>query len=137
MQGISPPATDTPSSVELHALAQLSPVSGAESVVFIVLTFSVLGGVLFSSSLHPLLGGLGAFLAIVSVSCIAERVMRPLVLCALGRHVYKTLVNIGGQLTANEVARICGEGGAPTPEQVEALLGRSEQGQALGSGWRV
>ena len=65
MQGISPPATDIPSSAEFHALAQLSPVSGAESVAFIVLTFSVMGGILFSSSLHPLLGGVGALLAIV------------------------------------------------------------------------
>jgi len=137
MQGISPPATDIPSSAEFHALAQLSPVSGAESVAFIVLTFSVMGGILFSSSLHPLLGGVGALLAIVSGSCVAERVTRPLVLCALGRHVYKTLVNIGGQRTANEVARICGEDGAPTPEQVEALLGRAPQGQTPGSGGRV
>lgn len=127
MQGITPPTLDTPSSAEYHALAQLSPVSGAESVAFIVLSFSVLGGVLFSSPLHPVLGGVGALLAIVSASCVAERVIRPLVLCALGRHVYKTLVNIGGQRTAFEVARICGEGGAPTPEQVEAMIRRPQQ----------
>lgn len=136
MKGISPSTPNAPSTAELHSLAKLSPVGGAESVTFIVLLLSIVGGLLFATPLHPLLGGIGTSLAIVSVSCVAERLARPLVLCALGRHVYKTLLNIGGQRTADEVARICGQGGAPTREQLKSLMNRAPQDQVPGSGGR-
>lgn len=137
MQGISPPHTDVPSNSELHVLAQLSPVGGVESIAFVVASISIVGGALFASSLHPLLGGIGSSLAIISVACVAERVLRPLVLCELGRHVFKTLVNISGQCTATEVARLCGERGVPSPEQLRVLMIRAQGAHVPGAGERI
>lgn len=137
MHGINPTKQASPSTAEFHALAQLSPVGGAGSVAFVVLTLSVLGGVLFAAPLYPQLGVIGASLAIISASCVVERMFRIWVLCAIGMHVYKTLVNVAGQKVADEVALLCGKGRAPTHDELEAMMGRLTHGHVPGSGRRT
>lgn len=137
MQDISPPKKPAPSTTEFHALAQLSPVSGSASVVLIITTLSAVGGLLFATPLYPLVGGIGTFLAIVGGACVVERLIRPLVLCAFGLYVYKTLINVWGTQTADEIARICGKGRAPTSEQLSALMCRLPHRQVPGSGGSV
>lgn len=137
MQDINPPKITTPSTTEFQALAQLSPVGGSASVVLIVTTLSAVGGLLFATPLYPLVGVIGTFLAIVGGACVAERLIRPLVLCAVGFYVFKTLVNVWGTQTADEIARLCGKGRAPTAEQLAALMGRLPHRQVPGSGGRV
>lgn len=137
MQHSNPSKQVTSATPEFHTLAQLSPVGGAESVALTVLVLSSVGGILFGSTLHPLLGGVGAFLAVVAASCVTERVIRPVILSALGRHVYQTLVNVAGQNTADEVARICVAGQIPSHDQLESLLNRNARSQELDSRGRV
>lgn len=135
MHSTNKPRSDQLSTPELLALAQLSPVGGVESIAFTILALGCAGWLFFASSLQPSLGGLGAFLAILSAVCMVERVCRPLVLCALGRHVYQTLVNIAGKSTADDVARFCVAGQAPSRAELESLLKRSDRlaGRELGS----
>lgn len=137
MQGINSSSTNLPPASELHALSRLSPVRGVESIVFVVFSFSLIGGAIFASQLHPLLGGVGASLAILSLSCVAERMVRPLALWALGRHVYMTLTNLAGQHTAGDIARIYGSGGRLTSEALRALICHDQKGLGSNVGARV
>lgn len=134
MHGINLTKQTTPSTLEFHALAQLSPFGGVGSVAFVVLTLSVLGGVFFAAPLYPQLGVIGASLAVISASCVVERMFRIWVLCAIGMHVYKTLVNIAGKKVAGEVALLCGKGKTPTPDELEAMMGRLTHAHAPGLG---
>lgn len=125
---------DQCSTAEFLALAQLSPFGGLESVALTTFALSCAGWFFFASSLQSSLGGVGAFLVIASAACMMERISRPLVLCALGQHVYTTLVNIAGKSTADDVASVCVAGHAPSREQLESLLESSRHLAGCDSG---
>ncbi|MPQ71502.1 hypothetical protein [Pseudomonas sp. MWU12-2323] len=124
-QGRTPTPSDYPSQPELSRLAGLSPIGSVESIA---LTFLVLCGTItlcFSQQLFPALGTLGAFVLIVGLSLIFERLIRPLVMWGLGSHVYRSLTKLGGKAMADEVARIYGAGSTITTAQLNRLIERS------------
>lgn len=136
MHGNRQASRDQIATPHLIALSHPSPAGGVAPVAFTILNLSSAGWNVFSSSLQPLPGEVGALLATVSVSCAADRISRPLVLCALGRHVYPTLQSIFGTTKAAETASDCLHGQAPSREHLGALLSRSGrfEGQHRGEG---
>lgn len=121
----------------LTPLASLSHYGGVESTVFTVLAFCLVGGACFTNTLLPIIGSLGTLLAIVGISFVAERLIRPLVLWALGRNVYLSLVKIGGKATADEVASIYAAGLTLSRKQLEQLINKNAKPAAQESGGQI
>ena len=113
------------SPLSLTALANLSPHSGALSVVSMTICCFVILTLLLVPHLLPNLGSFGSFLIAGSISLAVERISRPLVLWALGRNVYNNLIKLGGKSTADEVAVLYAAGGAINSKQLNALVERN------------
>ncbi len=113
---------------ELHgniaysALACLSPMGGAVSSTAVIGTVCAASYYFFAGDLQPLFGAIGAIFIPLAGSVILERIIRPLVLWALGRHVYLSILTVGGKPAADAVARVYANGGVLSHHQFDALM---------------
>lgn len=121
-QGRTPPPSDSPSQPQFSCLAGLSPIGGFESIALTILALCSTITLCFSQQLFPTLGTFGAVVLIVGLSLIFERLIRPLVMWGIGRYVYRSLTQLGGKATADEVARIYGAGSTITTAQLNRLI---------------
>lgn len=136
-QGRTPATTDSISVLELSCLACLSPIGGVESIALTILVLSGTITQCFSQQLFPSLGTFGAYVLIVGLSLIFERHIRPIVLWGIGRHVYHSLIKLGGKATADEVARIYGAGSTITTVQLNRLIERNAKATARDVGGAI
>ncbi|HEJ4407738.1 TPA: hypothetical protein SL557_000015 [Pseudomonas aeruginosa] len=107
------------------SLACLSPFSGIESSLCMVVATFLATALILADTLQPVIGEGGALIVILVASWIVERALRPLVLWVLGRNVYRSIMRMGGKRAADEVVRIYSEGGALNRSQFDALLIRA------------
>lgn len=120
---------DEPHAVSPHeaysSLACLSPIGGIESSLCVVAATFLATAYILAGPLQPVIGEAGALIVILVASWLVERALRPLVLWVLGRHVYRSIMRMGGKRAADEVVRIYSEGGTLNRSQFDALLIRA------------
>lgn len=107
------------------ALACLSPIGGGMSSIIVIGCACSASGYLFAGSLQPLFGFAGALFILLVASVILERISRPFVLWVLGRHVYLSILRIGGKAAADAVASVYASGGKLNQHQFETLMNGS------------
>lgn len=122
---------DEPQAVSPHgaytSLACLSPMGGIVSSLCVVAATFFTAVYVLAGTLQPSVGEAGSLIVILVASWLVERVLRPLVLWMLGRHVYRSITLMGGKRAADEVARIYSEGGTLNRSQFDELLTRAGQ----------
>lgn len=120
---------DEPHAVSPHdaysSLACLSPMGGIESSLAVVAATFFTAVYVLAGTLQPLVGEAGALIVILVASWLVERALRPLVLWMLGRHVYRSILLMGGKEAADEVVRIYSNGGTLNRSQFDTLLIRA------------
>lgn len=119
---------DEPHAVSPHdaysSLACLSPMGGFEFSLCVVAATFFTAVYVLAGTLQPYVGEAGALIVILVASWLIERSLRPLVLWVLGRHVYRSIMLMGGKRAADEVVRIYSEGGTLNRSQFDELLTR-------------
>ena len=119
---------DEPHAVSPHdaysSLACLSPMGGFEFSLCVVAATFFTAVYVLAGTLQPYVGEAGALIVILLASWLVERALRPLVLWVLGRHVYRSIMLMGGKRAADEVVRIYSEGGTLNRSQFDELLTR-------------
>lgn len=108
--------------VAYSALACLSPMGGSVSSTAVIGIVCAASYYFFAGDLQPLFGAIGAIFILLAGSVILERIIRPLVLWALGRHVYMSILTAGGKPAADAVARVYANGGALSHHQFDAIM---------------
>ena len=120
---------DEPHAVSPHgsysSLACLSPFGGIESSLCVVVATFFLAAFALAGTLQPEIGVGGTLIVILVASWLVERALRPLVLWVLGRHVYRSILLMGGKEAADEVVRIYSNGGTLNRSQFDTLLIRA------------